>query len=263
MATGTRAFLRRFSSSAEHRRFRDAKPKNSPDDPRAPCKERAQIRRAPPVSRREDKIGKEKGLSCQGFRTPLCAGIRCGCGAAAGRKASPKPEGFWRGRIGNIASQRKRTARGCSSFVCTANLRFAHAFFSAAIRRAAVLLRKTEKRTSGIQNPALRRDTVRLRHCGRVQSMSKSPKAFGGVRIGNIASQRKRTARGCSSFVCTANLSVRYAFPFAAERRAAISLCETRKRTSLKLHRQKQKAHRSVCFCFWCTFRDSNPGPTD
>ena len=128
-------------------------------------------RLSPAVSLDESR---RKRLSCQGFRTPLCAGIRCGCGAAAGRKASPKPEGFWRGRIGNIASQRKRTARGCSSFVCTANLRFAHAFFSAAIRRAAVLLRKTEKRTSGIQNPALRRDTVRLRHCGRVQSQSKA-----------------------------------------------------------------------------------------
>ena len=30
MATGTQAFLRSFSSSAEHRRFRDAKPKNIP-----------------------------------------------------------------------------------------------------------------------------------------------------------------------------------------------------------------------------------------
>ena len=107
IATGTRAFLRRFSSSAEHRRFRDAKPKNSPDDPRAPCKKSAQIRRAPSVSRREDKIGKEKASSCQGFRTPLCAGIRCGCGTAAERKASPKPEGFGGVRIGNYDTKRK------------------------------------------------------------------------------------------------------------------------------------------------------------
>ena len=32
-------------------------------------------------------------------------------------------------------------------------------------------------------------------------------------------------------FVCTANLTVRHAFLFTAERRAAISLCETQKRT--------------------------------
>ena len=97
MATGTRAFLRRFSSSAEHRRFRDAKPKNSPDDPRAMCKRYAQTRRAGACSRRYiriDRYRKEKGSSCQGFRTPLCAEMQCGCGAAAGRKASPKPEGF-------------------------------------------------------------------------------------------------------------------------------------------------------------------------
>ena len=107
MATGTRAFLRRFPSSAEHRRFRDAKPKNSPDDPRAPCKERAQIRRAPSVSRREDKIWNEKALSCQGFRTPLCAGI--GAVAALRRSAKPlqSPKGFGVVRIGNYDAKRK------------------------------------------------------------------------------------------------------------------------------------------------------------
>ena len=43
----------------------------------------------------------------QGFRTPLCAGMRCGCGAAAGRKASPKPDGFGGVRIGNHDTKRK------------------------------------------------------------------------------------------------------------------------------------------------------------
>ena len=155
----------------------------------------------------------ESGLSCQGFRTPLCAGIRCGCGAAAGRKASPKPEGFWRGRIGNYDTKTKEHSEWCAVLCAPANLRFAHAFFSAAIRRAAVLLRKTKKRTSGIQNPALRRDTVRLRRCGGAQSHSKARRLLEGFESGTMI--------------------------------------------------PKEKPPSMMEVFFWCTFRDSNPGPTD
>ena len=44
------------------------------DDPRAMCKRYAQTVRRGACSRREDKIGKESGLSCQGFRTRFAPG---------------------------------------------------------------------------------------------------------------------------------------------------------------------------------------------
>ena len=133
---------------------------------------------------------RRKRLVVSGIQNPLCAGIRCGCGAAAGRKASPKPEGFWRGRIGNYDTKTKEHTEWCAVLCAPANLRFAHAFFSAAIRRAAVLLRKTKKRTSGIQNPALRRNRC---ECGAAAGRKASPKpsGFGGVRIGNYDAKRK------------------------------------------------------------------------
>ena len=117
---------------------------------------------------------RRKRLVVSGIQNPALRRDRCECGAAAERKASPKPEGFGGVRIGNIASQRKRTARGCSSFVCTANLSVRSCVF---LRRHkagggfAAQNRKTHFRDS---EPALRRDTVRLRHCGRAQSQSKA-----------------------------------------------------------------------------------------
>ena len=151
----------------------------------------------------------ESGLSCQGFRTPLCAGIRCGCGAAAGRKASPKPEGFWRGRIGNYDTKTKEHSEWCAVLCAPANLRFAHAFFSAAIRRAAVLLRKTKKRTSGIQNPALRRDTVRLRRCGGAQSHSKARRLLEGFESGTMIPKENLHHRWRFSFGAPSGIRTR------------------------------------------------------
>ena len=62
--------------------------------------------RSPPKGGRRFRCAKPEN-ALQGFRTPLCAGMRCGCGAAAGRKASPKPEGFGGVRIGNHDTKRK------------------------------------------------------------------------------------------------------------------------------------------------------------
>ena len=59
-------------------------------------------------------------------------------------------------------------------------------------------------------------------------------------------------------FVCTANLTVRYAFSFAAKRRASISLRETRKRT----FRDSEPAlRRDECECGALVGRKASPKP--
>ena len=132
-----------------------------------------------------------KSLDVSGIQNPLCAGMRCECGAAAERKAVSKAARAFGGvRIGNYDTKTKEHTEWCAVLCAPANLRFAHAFFSAAIRRAAVLLRKTEKRTSGIQNPLC----AGMRcGCGAATERKASPKpeGFGGVRIGNYDAKRK------------------------------------------------------------------------
>ena len=64
------------------------------DDPRAMCKRYAQTvgsRLPPAVSLDECR---RKRLAVSGIQNPLCAGMRRECGAAAERKACPKPKGF-------------------------------------------------------------------------------------------------------------------------------------------------------------------------
>ena len=111
---------------------------------------------------------------------------------------------------------------------------------------------------SGIQNLALRRDTVRLRHCGGAQSMSKSPKAFGGVRIGNYDTKTKEHTEWCAVLCAPANLRFAHAFFSAAIRRAAVLLRKTKKRTS---GIQNPALRRNRCGCGAAAERKATPKP--
>ena len=149
---------------------------------------------------------------------------------------------------------------------------------------------------SGIQNPALRRDAVRLRHCGKAQSQSKArglwrgsnrehskPKKKDGEGVlffcvhrepvgslcvsvrrrkagGDFAMRNPKThfrdseprfAPGCGSVTALRQGAKPVQSPRALEGFESGTMVP------------KEKPPSSMEVFFWCTFRDSNPGPTD
>ena len=150
---------------------------------------------------------------------------------------------------------------------------------------------------SGIQNPALRRDRC---ECGAAaeRKVTPKPEGFGGVRIGNYDTKTKEHTEWCALlFWCTREPTVRSCVflrrhkaggGFAAQnqkthfwdseprfapgygavaalRQGAKPVQSPRALEGFESGpmRPKEKPPSSREVFFWCTFRDSNPGPTD